>query len=98
MRQSGPVMVATLEPGLAWMDMATVDGCIRRRHPGNPPAPALAVAAAAAVAGGGAAPLALPRFPGAISFPIEVGPGSIRFRVPTEVGPLAATGVITWAR
>ena len=75
-RQTEPVMVATLEPGLAWMDMATVDGGIRRRQPGNPPAPAVAVAAG--VAGGGAAPLALPgdaaplalpRFPGAISFP-----------------------------
>jgi hypothetical protein len=55
-RQIGPMMVATLEPGLAWMDMATVDGVIRRRHP--------AVAAAAVVAGGGAAPLALPPFPG----------------------------------
>ena len=68
-RQTEPVMVATLEPGLAWMDMATVDGGIRRRQPGNPPAPAVAVAAG--VAGGGAALLALPRFPGAISFPSD---------------------------
>ena len=67
MRQTGPVMVATLEPGLAWMDMAMVDGGIKQRQPGNPPAPV--VAAAAGVVGDDAAPLALPRFPGAISFP-----------------------------
>ena len=58
----GPVMVAILEPGLAWTEMATVDGGISRRQPGNS-----AVAAAAALAGAGGAPLAaLPRFPGAI--------------------------------
>jgi hypothetical protein len=39
--------------------MATVDGGIRRRQPGNSP-PALAAAA------GAWPPLALPRFPGAI--------------------------------
>lgn len=59
----GPVMVASLEPGLAWMEMATVEGGIRRRQAGKPPA-----AAALGAAGGGGAPLALPRcFPGAMS-------------------------------
>mgnify|MGYP006973719031 CR=1 FL=1 len=40
-------MVAILEPGLAWTEMATVDGGIRRRQPGNSPPAAPAAAAAA---------------------------------------------------
>lgn len=56
------MMVATLEPGLAWIEMATVDGGISRRQLGNPPPPALA--AAAGGGGGATTPLALlPRFP-----------------------------------
>jgi hypothetical protein len=54
-------MVASLEPGLAWTEMATVDGGMRRRQLGNSP-PVVAEAAA----GAGGAPLALARFPGAI--------------------------------
>lgn len=53
--------VATLEPGLAWMVMATVDGGRRRRQPGT-------LDSADAAVGGAAAepPFAFPRFGGAI--------------------------------
>jgi hypothetical protein len=70
--ENRPVMVATLEPGLAWIDMATVDGGIRRRQLGNPSPPVVAAAAGFA----SAPPLALLRFPGAI-----FGLVSIRFRL-----------------
>lgn len=53
--------VATLEPGLAWMVMATVDGGRRRRQPGT-------LDSADAAVGGAAAepPFAFPRLGGAI--------------------------------
>lgn len=52
-------MVATLDPGLAWTAMATVEGGRRRRHPGT---------AAAAAAGEAAAesPFGFARLGGAI--------------------------------
>lgn len=62
--RDGPVMVATLDPGFAWMVMATVDGGRRRRQPGN-----LISAGQTALAAGAEPPFAFPRLGGAISLP-----------------------------
>jgi len=83
--QNRPVMVATLEPGLAWIEMATVDGGINRRQPGNPPPPA----SSAAAGGGVCCPLAFPRFPGAISLWLAAVSAALRpDSLPAQLGPL----------
>lgn len=56
------MIVATLEPGLAWTVMATVEGGRRRRQAGIPVGADVAVAAVAAESA-----FALPRLDGAIS-------------------------------
>ena len=80
--QNRPVMVATLEPGLAWIEMATVDGGINRRQPGNPPPPA------SSAAGGGVCPLAFPLLPGAIWLVFWWSPRSGLESFPAQLGPL----------